>query len=791
MPQPAKKKGRRFGALLLSIGILGTVFASGATTSIAATEPDKGNILEYGSVPTSSDVASSKYAVIAQFKKGISERIITGVTTQKADNGRDIIVDPSDDLKGKIKVLYTNVASYNGRTLDFEYVVTDWKKSHFLGGEWMHFYDTHLGFSEAGYDYVSLQGTFKYADTGKDATDLTGSYMTVNDFDSHQFLSFDSEMVKKIDKVYAYEDSFVSYWKTGSKTNIGANFWQATDEDDRRAYATFLFSGYQINFDWNKDWDKTTSNNNPYNFNKVLNWKDMEHTQYFAYLAEKPVRTEVLAPFKKIINKSGEPVDSNEITVPDTYTYEIYHTVPAEYEEFFYKSYVMEDKIHESLTIDSAKVYDNENKDVTSKFTISTSGNTVKATANSTAISDKGFYGQDYRLEIKVSVKDSDKLIDFSGGDESFDVPNKATVTVDGKSKYTNEVKTKINLPQTEVTMKKLQIYTNKASSGLPATVTLDTKNVFAANRNQTVDVELYRTGSSKELMAKKTVTVKEASDPVELKIPADKLAKDKKENYEAVIKSNSKVVNVPDDAKAVDTDGYTAKEGTLTEANAASAGQPVIYKGVVMTERELAKDMKLYYETLNIDYHAKQNVKSGYEFDLYGKVTYTNEIMSDVTSKINIKRVSDAVMTTDMELIDKTLSYYKDNSDTTDISLLKKDKADKEKESVVTYQAPPIFMEQISGDTYTEQQKANGEIKNAAVDAGNKLYVPIWIDELGAYNQTLKSKEALGSNFMGFAIKGVVDVTAYMYNYADSSTADQDELLIHPMSQDDDIFGW
>ncbi len=45
--------------------------------------------------------------------------------------------------------------------------------------------------------------------------------MTVNDYDSLQYTTFNSKMIGKIDTIYAHDNSLVSYWKNGGKTNIG------------------------------------------------------------------------------------------------------------------------------------------------------------------------------------------------------------------------------------------------------------------------------------------------------------------------------------------------------------------------------------------------------------------------------------------------------------------------------------------------------------------------------------------------------------------------------------------
>lgn len=771
-----KKNKSRFLACMTVVAVLGSLF-TGSITSHAAV----GNILDYADTPSPGDVASSKYAVIAKFTSE-TERIITGASTRRTTHGKDFIVEPSASQKGEIKVLYTNVGTYKGRTLNFEFVVTDWEKAGFEGGEYFHFYDTHIGFKQGGYDSVTLEATYKYADTGKPATDLTGSYMTVNDFDARQYMAFSPDMRSKIDKIYAYDGSWVNYWHANGKTNIGSKASVALDSDDRRGIITMLVSGYTFDFAWSKDWSG-------YNKNQVIDWYNEQYGQYFAYISEKPVRTEVLEPTKKILNANGNQVDSNNATVSDSYTYAIYHTVPSEYAKFYYDNYVIRDTVHGALDIERVRVYDTTGDNVTYKFDISTSGNRVRAEAESRYLNSSGFYGQDYRLEIDVEVEAGSDLLDYANGDNVFYAYNTASVTVDGDSESTNRVRTKITLPHTELGMKHIQIYTDKANNGLPVNLKVRHTNKYEMYENMRFTISLYRVnGSARDLMAQTRMQLEDIPSVIDMQIPSSELNQDDQATYEAVITDyDSDFIHVASSANSINTDGYTSTEGVLT----ARDSRPVEFTGVVMTEREIGHDMNEYHESITIERKSRQTVKSGYGFELYGKVTYTNEIMSDITRKFDINRTTDTVMTVDTGLVDKSLSFYNVNSDTIDVNLLRKSESNRSKSSVVTYQAPHIYLEQESGLTYTEQQKDNGAIEGQAIDGGNELYVPVWIENLGEYDLVLKSKQDIGSHHMDFQVKGVVDVTAYMFSHFDSDTPELDELLIHPMSLGDSDFSW
>lgn len=806
------KLGRQ-RVLIFSIAVVGVIASMFGVVTVDANTPE-GSILEHAKVPTEDDTASSKYAVIAAFTEGKSERLLLDANDRPLANksnspikrvdgkgmngeslgGADIIVDPDESLKGDIKIRYTNVGSYRGRSLDFDMLITDWKKAGFHGGEYMHFFDYQIGLRQGGYDYISLDGTYVYSDTKEPATDLTGSYMTINDLDMHQFVSFDETMWDSIDTIYASENTRVSYWKNGSngktKHHVGANFYENLDSQDEEGIVTLLVSGYKFSFDWAKDWTKPTSTGTKHNLNRELNWQDEKNGQLFEYLAEKPVRTEILEPTKKIIDSDGKQVDSNTVTVPETYTYNVHHTVPREDPRFYYTAYEMQDEIHDALDIERVRVYDRADKNITDKFDISTRNNTVTVKAPASMLNNPSFYGQDYRVEIRVKVNMSDDVVDFAGDSDSFTVSNKATVKIDNQSKTTNEVNTTVQLPQTDIGMKHIQIYTDRADQGLPVLLTLNLDNQFDTYSDETIDIGVYRTNENDKLLMTETVKLSDITDneQLELLIPSDELAPAQEANYKAVIKDyDDRYISIPDDAVSIDTDGYTATEGTLTEQD----GEPTSFTGVVMTEREIGEDIETYEEAITIDYVTDQTVKSGYGYDVYGKVAYENDIMDDVTERFDIHRSTDMRMEIDNGLLDYTLAFYNADSSASSMELVVDDSEDTDTHSVRTYTAPTIFLDQQSGMAYTAEQKDNGEVSGEAIDAGERLYAPVWIDSLGTYEMTLTNERPLGVHRMDVKTTSTVDVQAYMFSHTDSETPEDDELLIHPLSQDDIPANW
>jgi hypothetical protein len=347
-----------------------------------------------------------------------------------------------------------------------------------------------------------------------------------------------------------------------------------------------------------------------------------------------------------------------------------------------------------------------------------------------------------------------------------------------------------------ELKLERFQIFTNKASSGLP-TSTRVSQIVTQPDvvKNMPITLAIYDK-SSGDKVAEKTYKQSELMSEDAITIPSSVLTKDTKKNYEVRIEgydTNKIWVRAGNDA--INTDGYTAKEGTLKLSDADASGN-INYKGVAMTERELGKAMVNYYESWQIKKVPVLKVKSGYGFELNPSLAYSNEMMNDVASKISTTFTPEAAIGANYNLVDKSLEYYDatanySGNDKVVMDMSRNTTSPAGNALTSTYSFPQMYIEQGTGLTYTGNQKENGAMHGAAIDAGHKLYVPIWIKSTGTYDTEFKNKTPIGSNFMNFDVVYPVDVYAYMFNHTDSNTTDLDELLVHPMLQEDIPRDW
>ncbi|PAE87686.1 hypothetical protein [Shouchella clausii] len=400
-------------------------------------------------------------------------------------------------------------------------------------------------------------------------------------------------------------------------------------------------------------------------------------------------------------------------------------------------------------------------------------------------------------IAIDVTIKtDGNKF-----GDEYFSETVINSDTNYRLSPLSNRVRYMIRA-DLELSLERVQIYTNPHDQGLPVYVRV-AQHVQDIERvkNSNVTLAIYDTESGKKV-AEKKYKQNELKVENELHIPAKMLEKADVANYEVRIEGIDPThVWVHPDGAVLDTDGHTSIQGTLTEEDVEDDGDEhrLNFEGVIMTERERGREMVTYNETIEFSWTGKTRVKSGYGFEYNSVLSYTNDRMADIAKRFDqVNYSTDASVALDHRLVDSTLAYYDQgagykNNDRVSIALDRDAPSNGQEEDVRVslYELPQVYLEQGTGYTYTGTQKENGEIRGDALEAGNRLYVPVWIDDTGKYDASFVTDEPLGSHRMSLDVNRLIDVYAYMFNHTDSRTPDDDELLVHPMVQNDIPENW
>lgn len=388
------------------------------------------------------------------------------------------------------------------------------------------------------------------------------------------------------------------------------------------------------------------------------------------------------------------------------------------------------------------------------------------------------------RIEVEIQTENN------AFGDEYMNETVINSATNYRLSPISNRVRYMIRA-DLELALDRFQIYTNKASSGLPTSTrvsqtVLDEDSV----KNENITLAIYDRDMNRKVV-EKTYKQSDLARENTLTIPGDTLEKGDKRNYEVRIENfNEDKIWVRDGEGVVDTDGYTASQETLT-IDDLKTDDSLQFKGVVKTERVRGGDIALFHETITLDPMEQPTVTSGYGYSFTPKLTYQNDILSDVGGRIDGVNFSPSMeLLVDHRILDETLSYYEEavpfNADEKVTIALHPTETPGTNEIGTAYKLPPIFLEQGSGNSYTQVQRDAGISDNLLVDAGNQLFVPVWIADVGSYDVALQTTEPMGAHFIGIDLMNQVNVNGFMFSSVDSETTAHDAIIIRPMAQSD-----
>ena len=556
----------------------------------------------------------------------------TDKTADDANTKAYTIENPSDDKKGKIGMLYKNVGTYKGQNVNLRVTVKDWKKYYKNDTAKISLLRESIGTDTIGYEDVTYDWEY-VADDGK-PIDMSGAYITFSDIDAWQYIGFDEETSKNIEQKIYEDGTILEYDHNNGLEKVKASSdGKNYDNEDKRTMMTVLYKGNKLTFHWGIDPSHR-------NHNRVVP-HDRGGVEHLGYTARKLARTEPLEPTKQVSDSDESKVDNNTlVNQNEEYTYDIYHTVPGEFKDFYYKSYEIKDEIPDVLDIHEIKVFDEGDNDVTDWFDVKNDGNKISAVAKNTG--DANFYNHTYRVNVKVSVKDGADLSKYMV-DGKIKLPNKATVVIDGEEKSSNEVNTTFEQINPEV---KKSIVDNGTMTDHED---LSYKNMIATYR---LDNVVPNKHMSSLILSDDLEDVLELANTDNIKVYMSDINKE-----EAKSKEKSK-------SKAKSTKANEAVEDSELTGDAVNIGEDVTAEGDLAIEGNkvtwTAKDPnKFAGKKLSLVIQAK--VKDGADTSKYendGKVNIPNKsqlIVDDNTIDSNEVTVTPAPKPTEAQ-VQKTL---------------------------------------------------------------------------------------------------------------------------------------
>lgn len=372
---------------------------------------------------------------------------------------------------------------------------------------------------------------------------------------------------------------------------------------------------------------------------------------------------------------------------------------------------------------------------------------------------------------------------DLKKGDYTYrPISNQVQSGTVGNSDIT--IKFYYDVPLIKAGLKKIQIYTEQADKVLPVKVEIDKKYIYDENiadmSNSKIKLGLYD-NSNNEVISKE-FTAKTLPEMLDMTIPSTKLKKDSSKSYTLKIEGyDSNMVDVISNAMSLTTDGYTSSEKIIKVDS--SKQDNLSYRGVVMTEREVGKNMKVYYETLDIPLERIKRMRTGYGFEVPLDLTYINEIGSnDLDFSFDFKAQD--------EIVDKSYIEYSSKNGVSTVALENTSKKSSTNNNVTIskqkFELQHINVEKRTGALFNDNQVNNQDsrIQYDLIDGGRKFYLPIWA-RIGDYQANVESTKDIGINKINVEIGYDINIYAHMYAHMDSESILDDAIILEPIDSD------
>ena len=222
--------------------------------------------------------------------------------------------------------MYHNVGTYQGKTIDLKITITDYDPRNPSGG--IRFTEGVISLQTQDMAFAKQRWDFYDAKTNEKVK--INGYITINDIDWAQGVTFDSETSKHIQNVLVTKDTIVDVKKSNGEIAVqDSGKHKDIDPMTKKGWATVLFNDADnLTFKWcAHDWDSK-----PYDPNKTK-WKGNWGGDYFGYTEKKPARTEIITP-EKNIQSNGHNVTNKATTPDDEVVYSLLHKVPDEISDF-------------------------------------------------------------------------------------------------------------------------------------------------------------------------------------------------------------------------------------------------------------------------------------------------------------------------------------------------------------------------------------------------------------------------------------------------------------------------
>lgn len=357
------------------------------------------------------------------------------------------------------------------------------------------------------------------------------------------------------------------------------------------------------------------------------------------------------------------------------------------------------------------------------------------------------------------------------------------------KKDYNYHITYNYTKPYVDMGLDSVEILTGKKDVGLPIKMTFKVNKIDESKWNsptfklQIIDVDnknkvIYNTQFNAGDVLGKTI---------EWTIPSTELGqvKDHKNRYQIkIVPDDGKKMSLISGSNTIDTHGFTATEETIKVSSAMSK---TTFQLPAKTRKSVGdKNVDVFYEGYTVTPNKDVDTATGYGVGgLEDIQAYTELGQADL---LKIGPDDTGYIIADNEVSDGNYPAYDAKHHKVDVTekitsaaTLKKESGKKDKWVETTSFSLPATRVKMDGTVYV----SNEATSKTVADGGRKLYVPIWLDELGTYEYKYVSTAPTGRNQVKLEIVSKVNVKSYMFAHNDSETLEDDAILIQPTKED------
>ncbi|WEA41763.1 Ig-like domain-containing protein [Lysinibacillus fusiformis] len=343
-----------------------------------------------------------------------------------------------------------------------------------------------------------------------------------------------------------------------------------------------------------------------------------------------------------------------------------------------------------------------------------------------------------------------------------------------------------VSVEAIEVGIEAVEVFTAPSIKGLPTYIQLNEEVLVAKEeqaedaRNAFVQITVNKDG---KYYMDNSFKVKELVEGVQFMIPPTELQVDSAYDFEFEISSDDESIVINPGAEKISLNARTAEE-----KNISSKDIDLTYKGLVSVKRSINTDQVNTYEVIQLETAELKPTVTGlghsldqtFIYELPLNQHYSAEGLMNISSKLSFDEV----------LIDSNFDAADVVEGKAIVGTVNTDnvvETGAKKETITqTLSFPKVYVESVKGDLYSENQKSvnDSRIKHDLIDGGHKLYIPIWLDDIGKYDINYETTSAIGVNKVKFEISQELDIEAYLFLHMNSSTKEKDKFLIEPVNK-------